>query len=415
MTALGNTKFDMAEPQTVGLCAERMQRITSNLQQLVDEEQLSGMVVAASRHNKVVCHEAIGFHDIASKKPMATDAIFRIFSMSKPVTGVALMILYEQGLFSLSDPVEKFIPEFANMEVYVGDAPNGECLTEPAAQPITIRHLMSHTAGLGYGLMMGEHPIDVRYSAVDLFDPDSTLEAFARKVAAIPLKFQPGSAFAYSAAVEIQGYLVELLSGQRFGDFLRTQLFEPLGMSDTAFYVPEGKIDRLPAVYHYDEDDRMIEQELFDGAIRFTEDQTLQAGGWGLVSTAMDYLRFCQMLLNGGDLDGVRILSPTTVRLMHTNHLPAGVTELDLEQGGQPGSSFGLDFAIIEDPVENGTAYSKGEYYWGGASGTWFWIDPVEDLVFVGMVQQFMGQPQMPDVRGISKRAFYSAIINSCA
>ena len=258
---------------------------------------------------------------------------------------------------------------------------------------------------------MGTHPIDLAYSEADIFDPDSDLKTFVKKITQIPLKFQPGTVFNYSAAVEVQGYLVEVISGQRFGDFLKDRLFTPLGMVDTAFYVPGEKRDRLVEVYHYDESDTLVAQELFGGAIRFNEDQRLQAGGWGLVSTAMDYLRFSQMLLNGGVLDGVRILSPATVKLMHTNHLPKGVTEMSPLLGGQPGSSFGLDFAIIEDPVENGTAYSKGEYYWGGAAGTWFWIDPVHDLFFIGMIQRFpQGGPEV-DFRGISRELVYDALI----
>ncbi|MEM9621204.1 MAG: serine hydrolase domain-containing protein [Pseudomonadota bacterium] len=393
-----------------GMDADLLTRVTAGMQQLVDAGQLAGTVTIAARNNRIVHFEAVGQRDIERGLPMQKDTIFRIYSMTKPVTGVALMMLYDEGKFSLSDPLSKYIPEFAEPQVYVGTDEDGNFLTEPAEQAITIRHLMTHTAGLAYGTMMGNHPVDVAYSDADIFNPDSNLETFTRKVANLPLKWQPGTRHNYSAAVEIQGYLVELLSGQRFGDFLQERLFGPLGMQDTAFSVSPDKLDRFAQVYHYNEQDQLIAQELFDGAIRFTEDQTLQAGGWGLVSTAMDYLRFSQMLLNGGTLDGTRILSPATVKLMHTNHLPAGVTEMSPMLGGQPGSSFGLDFAIIEDPVENGSAYSKGEYYWGGAAGTWFWIDPVENLVFVGMVQQFAGQPQIPDVRGISKRAFYTAI-----
>ncbi len=390
--------------------ASRLNLVTRQMQALVDQERLAGTVTIASRHNRIVHFEAVGFQDIENRRPMRKDTIFRIFSMSKPVTGVALMMLYDEGKFSLSDPVAKYIPEFADMRVYTGKAEDGSPATEPAARPMTIRNLLTHTAGLAYGTMMGNHPVDVMYSEASIFDPDSSLQDFVRKLGALPLKFQPDTVYNYSAAVEVQGYLVEKLSGQRFGDFLQERLFAPLGMADTGFYVPPQKLQRFAQVYHYDAGNRLIARELYDGAIRFTEDQKLQAGGWGLVSTAMDYLRFCQMLLNGGSLDGVRILSPATVKLMHTNHLPPTVTEMAPALGGQPGSSFGLDFAIIEDPVNNGTAYSKGEYYWGGAAGTWFWIDPVEDLVFVGMVQQFAGQPQIPDVRGISKRAFYSAI-----
>lgn len=397
-------------PEKAGMDSARMARVTEEMQKLIDQERLSGIVTIAARNNKIVHYEAAGFHDIASKKPMEKDAIFRIFSMSKPITGVGLMILYEEGRFGLSDPVEKYIPEFANLDVYTGLDDSGKMLTEPAKQKMTIRQLMSHTAGLAYGHMMGNHPIDLAYSEVNIFDPDSSLQGLVSKIAKIPLKFQPGTVFNYSAAVDVQGHLIEKLSGQRFGDFLEERLFKPLRMTDSGFYVPTDKADRLAEVYHYDENNRLVARELYDGAIRFKDDQKLQAGGWGMVSTALDYLRFSQMLLNGGVLDGVRILSPTTAKLMHTNHLPKGVVEMAPHLGGQPGSSFGLDFAIIEDPVNNGSAYSKGEYYWGGAAGTWFWIDPVEDLVFVGMVQQFAGQPQIPDVRGISKRAFYSAI-----
>jgi CubicO group peptidase (beta-lactamase class C family) len=408
--AENRAKLKQSTPEQAGMDSTRMARVTEHMQQLVDQKRLAGIVTIAARRNKIVHFEAVGYHDIESEKTMEKDAIFRIFSMSKPITGVALMMLYEEGKFSLSDPLEKYLPEFSNMTVYAGQDEQGKTLTEPVEQKITIRHLMTHTAGLAYGKMMGMHPIDVAYSEAEIFDPDSSLQEFASKVSKIPLKFQPGTTFNYSASVEVQGYLIEKLSGMRFGDFLEQRLFAPLGMKDSGFYVPSAKADRLAQVYHYDNNNQLIAQELYGAAIRFHEDQRLQAGGWGMVSTAMDYLRFSQMMLNGGTLDGVRILSPTTVQLMHTNHLPAGVTEMSPMLGGQPGSSFGLDFAIIENPVNNGTAYSKGEYYWGGAAGTWFWIDPVEDLVFVGMVQQFAGQPQIPDVRGISKRAFYSAI-----
>jgi len=400
-----------AAAEKAGMDSVRIKKVRQELQKLVDQNRLAGMVTIASRHNKIVHYEAMGVQDIATRKPMEKDAIFRLFSMSKPITGVAMMILYEEGKFSLSDPVEKFIPEFANLQVYIGTDDDGTVLTEPAEQKMTIRQLMSHTGGLAYGPMMGNHPIDVMYGEANTYDPDSTLHDLVTKISKIPLKFQPGSEFNYSSSVDVQGYLIEKLSGQRFGDFLQDRLFKPLGMKDSGFYVPADKVDRLAEVYHYDNNDNLVVQELYGGIIRYKEDQPLQAGGWGMVSTAMDYLRFSQMLLNGGILDGTRILSPSTVKLMHTNHLPKHISEMKLHLGGQPGSSFGLDFAIIEDPVENGTAYSKGEYYWGGATGTWFWIDPLEDLVFVGMVQQFAGQPQIPDVRGISKRMFYQAIV----
>jgi CubicO group peptidase (beta-lactamase class C family) len=206
--------------------------------------------------------------------------------------------------------------------------------------------------------------------------------------------------------VDVQGYLVEVLSGQGFGGFLEERIFDPLGMSDTDFYVPEEKANRFAQVYGYDDDGKLIAQEGFGGSNNYLEEQAFESGGGGLVSSSMDYMRFAQMVLNGGELDGVRILAPLTVGLMHRNQLPKSVESITL--GGGAGTTFGLDFAIIEDPVE-AESYSKGEFYWGGAAGTWFWIDPVEDLVFVGMIQQF-GQG-IPDVRGTSRRLVYQSII----
>jgi len=402
-------------PEEAGMDSGKIQQVAQNLQKLVDDERLAGMVTIASRHGKIVHYETMGYQDIETKTPMANNTIFRAFSMSKPVTGVAMMMLYEEGKFELSDPVEKYIPEFANMRVFLGVDEDGTMLTEPAASPITIRQLMTHTAGFGYGTMMGFHPVHVMLSEANTFDPDSSLHDMITKIAKVPLLFQPGTDFTYSASVDIQGYLVEKLSGQRFGEFLHERIFQPLGMTDTDFYVPIEKLDRLAEVYHYDANSKLIAQELYGGIIRYKEQQELEAGGWGLVTTAMDYLRFSQMLLNGGSLDGVRLLKRKTVKEMRRNHLPDHlVNNLNPLLGGQPGASFGLNFGIVSDPANNPVgAYSKGEYYWGGATGTWFWIDPVEKVVFVGMVQQFAGQPQMPDVRMISKHAFYQAIDNS--
>ncbi len=411
----GSKKLRFGSPESAGMDSEKIKQVAQNLQVLVDEERLAGMVTIAARHGKIVHYETMGYQDIATKTPMEKDTIFRVYSMSKPITGVAMMMLFEEKKFRLSDPVEKYIPEFADMQVYVGLDDDGNMITEPANSSITIRQLMNHTAGFGYGTMMGNHPVHVMLSEANNFDADSSLQDMITKMSTVPLLFQPGTNFSYSASVDIQGYLVEKLSGQRFGEFLQERIFEPLEMNDTAFYVPVEKHDRLAEVYHYDINSKLVEQELYGNVIRFKEEQMLEAGGWGLVSTAMDYLRFSQMLLNGGKLDGVRLLKPKTVRMMRTNQLPEHlVNNLDPLLGGQPGASFGLNFGIVEDPEGNPVGgYSKGEYYWGGAAGTWFWIDPVEDLVFVGMVQQFAGQPQIPDVRMISKHAFYQAITDS--
>ena len=402
-----DTALQMATPEEVGIDSKRLDRVTQAMQNLVDEGRLAGVITLAARDNKIFHFESVGQRDIGANLPMTPDTIFRIYSMSKPITGVALMILFEEGKFKLSDPVEKYLPEFANQTVYVGEDANGQVLTERADHPMTIRELMNHTAGFAYSSFANDSPVDAMYSAVNMFDPNSSLQDMGRKLSQIPLLYQPGTRWHYSLAVDVQGYLVEALSGQRFGDFLEDRLFGPLGMDDSAFYVPEDKRDRFSQVYVYGPNGELIAEEAFDGIIHYLEDQKLQAGGWGMVSTAMDYLRFAQMLQNRGVLDGVRILSPTTIKLMRTDQLPEGVTELI----GRPGNSFGLDFAIVEDPVE-AESYSKGEYYWGGAAGTWFWIDPVENVTFVGMIQQFSGAGHtVPEVRGISRRALYQALV----
>jgi len=315
------------------------------------------------------------------------------------------MIFYEEGKFNLSDPVEKYIPEFENLQVYAGEDENGELIKEPQNHKMTIRELMSHTGGLSYGIF-SQSRVDELYREADILASDQSMDDFIDKLAAIPLRQQPGSQWHYSVAVDVQGALVERLSGEKFGDFLDERIFEPLGMTDTDFYVPEEKVNRFAQVYGYTEQGELVAQEGFPGA-DYLVDPNFQSGGGGLVGTAMDYLRFSQMLLNGGELDGVRILAPLTVDLMHRDQTPKDMSDSILGAGG---TSFGLDFAIIDDPVE-AESYSKGEYYWGGAAGTWFWIDPVEDLVFVGMIQQFGNR--LPNVRATSKRLVYQAIMEA--
>lgn len=399
--------LQMVQPELVGMDTERLNRVTQAMQGYVDAGQLAGVVTMAARDNKIVHYEAVGHRDIAAGDPMDKNDIFRIYSMTKPVTGVAMMILYEEGKFKLSDPVEKYIPEFKNLQVAAGEDANGNLITEPPNHKMTIRELMSHTGGLSYGLF-SQSKVDDLYNEANVIDPDSTLQDMIEKLAIIPLRQQPGSQWHYSVSVDVQGYLVEKLSGQKFGDFLEERIFNPLNMIDTDFYVPEEKADRLAQVYGYGPDGSLAAQEGFGGANNYLMDQAFESGGGGLVSTAMDYMRFAQMVLNGGELDGVRILAPLTVELMHRNQLPKSVAGISL---GARGTTFGLDFAIIEDPVEAET-YSKGEFYWGGAAGTWFWIDPVEDIVFVGMIQQFGGQTPVPDVRGKSRQMVYQSILN---
>ena len=390
-----------AAPEQAGMSSERLERLSAAMQNLVDEGRLAGITTMIARRGKVVHFGTFGHQDLAAGKPMAEDSIFRIYSMTKPITSVALMLLYEEGLFRLSDPVEKFIPEFADLPVATGETIGG-ITTEPADHPFTVRELMSHTAGFSYGIF-SESAVDRRYREAEVLNPDITLRDMIEKLADIPLRHQPGSVWHYSVAVDVQGHLVEVLSGQPFDEFLKERIFEPLGMTDTAFWVTEDKASRFAQVYVYGEDGQLElpQAEPLRDRDYLTPAKFLSGGG-GLVSTSEDYMRFCQMLLNGGELDGVRLLAPSTVRLMRRNQLPKDHPEFS------PGQGFGLNFAVVLDTVA-ADGVSKGEYYWGGAAGTWFWIDPIEDLIFVGMIQQF-GE-QRPDVRSLSRRLTYQAIL----
>ncbi len=399
--------LERTAPEDAGMSSERLERLSAAMQGLVDDGKLAGITTLIARHGKVVHFGTFGDQDIEAAKPMSEEAIFRIYSMTKPITGVALMMLYEEGKFRLSDPVAKYIPEFKDLKVAAGVGPDGPKLEE-ADHPMTIRELMSHTAGLSYGIF-SRSQVDTMYQEVNVLDRDSTLQQMIDKLSKIPLRQQPGSMWHYSVAVDVQGYLVEVLSGQTFDVFLADRVFKPLGMNDSAFYVPADKADRFAQVYSYEDDGTLVAREGFsnvnaaDAPSPYLSKPAFFSGGGGLVSTTMDYARFSQMLLNGGELDGVRLLSPLTVELMHRNQLPASLGQMS------PGTGFGLDFAVIFDPVE-ADSISEGEYYWGGAAGTWFWIDPKEDLIFVGMIQQF-GNGR-PDVRSLSRRLTYQAIVD---
>ena len=388
-------------PEAVGMSSDRLERLDSAMQGLVDDGLLAGITTMISRQGKIAHFGTFGHQNIEDGVEMSEETIFRIYSMTKPITGVALMILYEDGKFRLSDPVHRYIPEFEGLVVAKEDGPNGQPITEPADHPMTIRELMAHTAGLSYGIF-SQSQVDALYNEANVLDNNSTLKDMIDKLSKIPLRQQPGSMWHYSVAVDVQGYLVEVLSGQKFDEFLNERVFGPLGMNDTAFHVAADKADRFSQVYTHDADGNLMAQEGFGGRRDYLDPPNFLSGGGGLISTTMDYMRFSQMLLNGGELDGVRILAPSTVKLMHLNHLPRELKEMS------PGTGFGLDFAVVLDPVA-ADGISKGEYYWGGAAGTWFWIDPKEDLVFVGMIQHF--GPRRPDVRSLSRRLTYQAIL----
>jgi CubicO group peptidase (beta-lactamase class C family) len=341
---------------------------------------------------------------------MQKDSIFRIYSMSKPITGVAMMMLFEEGKWQLNDPVAKYIPEFANLKVYATDEHNNVTLKDQI-HPVTMRELMSHSGGFTYGLFSNT-PVDKLQREADVLNVGNTLDEFIKRVAKLPLNSQPGTEWHYSISVDIQGYLVQKLSGMPFDEFLEKRIFKPLGMIDTGFYVPKEKLSRLAEYYTYDQDGRLQVIKATEGLNHdFSAKPALLSGGGGLVSTAVDYMRFCQMLLNGGQLNGVRLLSPRTVELMRTNVLAPGLPILS------PGAGFGLDFAVYTDPVAAGGYYGKGTFFWGGAAGTWFWIDPASDLIVVGMIQQMAGTGAaagtgVPDVRGLSHTFVYGAIVD---
>lgn len=406
-----DTDLVRSSPESAGMDSERLDRLTAAMQGLVDEGLLAGAVTMAARDSKVVHFESVGYRDLEIGARMMDDTLFRIYSMTKPVTGVALMILYEEGKFNLSDPVEDHIPEMKGLRVFAGTNDDGSMITEDTDHKMTIRELMSHTGGLTYGIF-AQSPVDTAYlesgigaaAAAGILAPGETSQDFVRKLGQIPLKHQPGSRWEYSVSVDVQGVLVEVLSGQKFSDFLQERIFGPLDMNDTAFYVPEEKLDRFSRMYVYGPEGNLIARELFDGT-DYTSAPAFESGGAGLVSTASDYMRFSQMLLNGGELDGVRILAPLTVAQMSQDQTPR---DMDISSLGRSGTVFGLDFAVITDPVQ-AESYSKGEYYWAGAAGTWFWIDPVEDIVFVGMIQA--AGAGLPDMRTISRRLLYQSIM----
>jgi CubicO group peptidase (beta-lactamase class C family) len=382
-------------PEAVGFDHERLAKLDAYMQGVVAEGRVAGMTTLLARHGKIVEFNTYGKQSLATGQPMKEDAIFRIYSMTKPITGVAMMILYEEGKWRLDDPVTRYIPEFKNLKVMVAEDGNGKPILEDMKRPPTMREIMSHTAGFGYGLDDKIY-VDKQYREKGVLSANG-LKDMIDRTATIPLVYQPGTSWRYSSAVDIQGYLVEKLSGQRFGDFLRDRIFTPLKMKDSAFYVPADKAGRLAAVYVGNRETHRIEEanNIFGMNLpTYLSPPSMESGGGGLVSTTMDYARFCQMLANGGELDGVRILSPAAVEMMDTNMIPAaalvssngnGVREFNEAVG------FGLDFMVVKDPRAAGTLEGRNTFSWGGAAGTWFWIDPTNDLIFVGMIQRLGG------------------------
>jgi CubicO group peptidase (beta-lactamase class C family) len=329
------TDLPAAKPDSVGMSTERLALLAPGMKALVDQGRLAGVVTMVARHGKVVEFDAAGKRDLASGAPMQKDSIFRIYSMSKPITGVAMMMLFEQGKWQLNDPVAKYVPEFANLKVYATDANNNMVLKDQV-HPVTMRELMSHTGGFTYGFFSNT-PVDKLQREADVLNVNNTLDEFIKRMAKLPLNAQPGTEWHYSVSVDIQGYIVQKLSGMPFEEFLEKRIFKPLGMVDTGFYVPKDKVGRLAEFYIYDKDGK-LEPEHSGFNHDYSAKPAFPSGGGGLVSTATDYMRFCQMLLNGGELNGVRLLSPLTVELMRTNvrrRVWAGLRGLHRSCGGR--------------------------------------------------------------------------------
>ena len=400
-----------AKPETVGFSAERLKRLDMGMHAVIDSKQLAGIVTMVTRHGKLVHQDVYGMRDIAGAKPMEKDTIFRIYSMTKPITGVAMMILFEEGKWKPGDPISKYIPEFADLKVYAGTDAGGNIKLEPPAHAPTIGELLSHTAGFTYGVF-GDTPVDKMYQQSNPLQAGS-LKEFIDKLAKLPLVYQPGEGWIYSVSVDVQGYLVEKLSGKPFPDFVRERIFEPLGMKDTAFFVPKEKLSRLATVYTTDAKNPNLAAVPPDAGV--SRAPGMPSGGGGLYSTPGDYLRFAQMLLNGGELNGARILSPSTVQLMRSNHLPERLMTGKFGIGFytmQPGLGFGYDFAVFEDPIRIGSPAGKGTFLWDGVAGTWFWIDPTNDVVFVGMIQRRMTAPGAPSMEDLARALLYQALVD---
>lgn len=377
-----------ARAEAQGMSSERLARIAELTQGYVDRGQLNGVVTLVARNGRIVHLNSVGDRGLTDKTPLSERDLFRIYSMSKPVTAVAAMMLYERGEFTLSDPISKYLPELADLKVWTE---NGPVALDTAPN---MGQLMTHTAGFGYGLFPG-HPVEKQYAEAKLFR-SADLDDYVAKVAQLPLRYQPGERWHYSVASTLLGAVVERVSGQPFDEYLQEHLFGPLAMTDTFFSVPADKRDRfLPNGIWDRETNAMAEVSSaldigFDGA-------AVAAGGAGLVSTIGDYLRFAEMLRRGGELDGVRILSPKTVDFMTSDHL---ADELGVGATGERptiraltelgGVGFGLGFGVLDDPTTVGVVGSPGEFTWGGAAGTLFWVDPVEEIVVIAMLQQVL-------------------------
>jgi CubicO group peptidase (beta-lactamase class C family) len=406
----------VADPATLGVTAEGLAALDARLAQSVADQDVAGMTAMLVKGGDVAFFKSYG--QATDATPMANDSIFRIYSMTKPITGLAMMQLFEQGKWKLDDPVTAYAPELANLRVLTYDADgkvamkDGQPVLATPSRPPTMREIMTHTAGFGYGLV-GDDPVNAAFRDQAVL-ASANLDEMMQKIAGIPLQYEPGQRWSYSVSVDIQGYIVEKLSGQKLGEYMKTNIFTPLGMGDTAFYVSEAQKPRFADVYRWDAaTSKLVANPERPDRPGFTDPNRMESGGGGLISTTHDYARFCQMMLNKGELAGNRVLKAETIDVMTQNH----IGDLKLYSDGTtanpgiPGVGFGMDYAVYGDTSVTGQPYGAGTYYWGGAAGTWFWIDPVNDLFFIGMIQNMGGRREgAMDFRNESAKLVYGAL-----
>jgi len=377
---------------TTGFDSQRLATVSELVDRYVAEGKLAGAQVQVAHRGEVALRHTVGRADVASDRPLGDDAIYRIYSMTKPITSIALMQLYEQGRVLLEDPVSAYIPEFAEMQVFTGGTPTAPKV-RPAQTVMTVKDVLTHAWGLTYGFFF-QNNLDAMYREDGLGDfqlPDYTLEEGMRRLATKPLAFDPGTAWNYSMSTDVCGRLVEVISGMGLDQYFAEHITPPLGMADTAFHVPADKVHRFTSNYQLTPEDPLATFDSFDSS-PYLSPPVFLSGGGGLVGTVDDYQRFVDMLLNGGELDGRRIIGRKTLEYMTINHLPEGKTLNELGQSlfseaVMEGMGFGLGFSTLVDPARNGAVSSSGEFAWGGAASTAFWVDPVEEITCVFMTQ----------------------------
>ena len=400
--------LETVKPEKLGFSSQRLQRLQLAMNEKINNKEVAGAVTLLARHGKVVQFNSYGYQDIASATAMKQDAIFRIYSMTKPLISVAMMLLYEEGKWLPGDPIAKYIPEFKDLKVYAGEDKNGKPILQAPHHAPTVNELLTHTAGFTSGF--AGSPVDKMYNNARIWEAGSFKE-YISTLASFPLAHQPGEAWEYSVAADIQGYLIERLAGMPLAQFLEERIFKPLEMKDTGFFVPEQKLARLATLYQPDGSSPLAPMPRDPKVATMP---AMPSGGGGLYSTAEDYFHFAQMLLNEGEFNGVHLLSPASVKLMRSNHLPETLQTGKWGVGPyrmQPGFGYGYNLGVIEDPLSINSTLGTGSYFWVGIAGTWFWVDPSNDLLFIGMVQRWVLAPGMPNLEDMSRALVYQALV----